>query len=672
MSTHDDELNRLLDSLAHGETDESFDLDSDSIVTASRFMHAERPIGPSPTFVSHLEDSLMKRAIMQPVAISGRIEHIGEGIGLVAARPLPRRLRIERIAAIAAVAILLLAGSSFFRSGSDNGGTWLMAPVASASPASAGNVKCPDYTQAIVDRLVAAKLPTLPGNGIARYLSANIGENLYFFPASMVPTGPNADTATTAELQALSQMGSDCWGGLSLTNQEPESVALTATIQLEDGRVAAIYDYRLNGVPLEGYVAYVKFDGVWYWYESRLILPDDELAAGTYLNAGTNWKTQMYETTYLDTQQTAVTVREMRVPAGQPVELTVENIGTVDQQFSISDSGNNVDETVAPGESTTVTVTFSPGWNTYATIGKGDTSGPAVGYIYAEDASTSTPVASTSSAANAQNCPNAEELQATEEANGMPTFMGVQVPLIYPVTSPPTGILANTDVSMQPAPNNPNMLIQVTALSDIPENAAPSPEVWDELAARIPTDLYCMISQDEALFTAPISIARMTVLPDNRVGVLLDTDPFGYGTQFYIIYVQGTKQWLPDFMSFALPDPDFAAPANLESQTIVLLQGWNVDSNGEHSSSGWPSLVSIPANTEVTFDVKNLGSEPLTFAIIGTDVSVVLAPEEASNFIVNLGPGVYRYSFSQPTDTASMEPGFIFAVDAPPSATPTS
>ncbi|MGH2551573.1 MAG: hypothetical protein ACRDHN_19480, partial [Thermomicrobiales bacterium] len=360
---------------------------------------------------------------------------------------------------------------------------------------------------------------------------------------------------------------------------------------------------------------------------------------------------------------------------GQPVELTLENIGTVDQQFTISDPGIGVDKTLTPGNTTNVTTTFSPGWHQYSTLGKGDSYGPVFGYVYAEDASASIPATSASPATNASNCPSAEEFRATEEANENPAFFGIQVPAIFPVASPPTGVSANTDVHMQPAPNDPTILIQTTALSDIPENEPPNPEVWDELAGQIPTDLYCVVSHDEALLTSPPTITRMTTLSEGRVGVLLDSDPLGYGAQFYMIYAQGTKQWLPDFMSFILPDSEFVAPPDLEIQTIVLLQGWNVDEQEVHSSDGWPSLVGIPATTTVTFDLKNLGSEPLTFTITGTTVNFVLAAGEQRDIVVNLTPGVYRYSFSRSSDTTAMEPGFIFAEAdpaTPVAATPTT
>lgn len=671
MSTHDDELNRLLDALATGETTQGFELDGDTIDTASRFMSASAAGGPAAGFVSHLEAGLMERAAVVPAAVSGRIEHVGEGIGLIAALPQPRRLRVERIAAIAAVAILLLAASSFFRSGSDNGGHWLMAPVASASPVATDSVKCPDYTQEIADRLVATKLPTLPGNGIVRYLSADIGENLHFFPASMVPTGPSADTTTTAELQALSHMSSDCWGGLSLANQEPENIVLAATIQLEGGRVAAIYDYRLNDVPLRGYVAYVKFDGVWYWYESRLILPDDDLAAGTYLNAGTNWKTQMYETTYLDTQQTVVTVREMRVPAGQPVELTAENIGTVNQQFTISDSGNNIDEMVAPGESTTVAATFSPGWHTYSTIGEGDTLDPAVGYIYAEAEQESTPIASPESGLTGADCPTGEAWLATAEANGL-SDPGVRFSAVIDADGPkPSGIYLQPAVYFQPAPNDPSTLIEVTALSDIPEGVPPSPDVREEVANQLPFDLFCFAGWTQSEPNTDIDIEQMTLLPDGSVGVLFDSDPMGFGTRFYVTYVQGSQQWFINWLTFVLPDADFKAPDDLKLQTVVLVQGWNQSSNGIESTNSWPTVVGVPAETDVTFDVKNIGYGPLTFAIAGTGVSLEVGEGESKDIVVTLSPGTYRYSLSGPSGT--MEPGFIFAADAPTaSATPTS
>ena len=676
MPSHDDELNRLLDSLSLGTPPGSLDLDQESIDTATRFIEAGQSPSAPAGFNSRLEESLLQRASMRPVAVSGRIEQVGEGVGLVAIPPMPRRLRVERIAVIAAVAILLLASSSFFRSGSNDGDSWLLAPVASASPAAASSGDCPPYTQAIVDRLSAADLPMLPGYGIARFISPNIGETLYFLPESMVPTGPNADATTVTELEALARRSSDCWGGLSLSEIEPDHVVLTSTVVLGDDRVGAIYHYQLNGVPLVGYVAYIKLDGVWYWYESRLLMTDDDLAASTYLVAGTSWKTQLYETTYLDTQQTVVTVPEMRVPAGQPVELTLSNIGTVSQHFTMTSANPMIDEVIEPGASKTVTATFAPGWTYFSTSGEGDTAAPAAGYLYADIATPSTPMATNRGTPLAlTDCPSPSAFQATAEANGLADFEGIQVSAMTDAEHPlPTGIFAQSDFSYQPAPNDPSIQIETLALSDIPQGEPAGPEVWAELTDQIRYDLFCYITLNEAQLTNPLPITQMTVLPYGRVGVLLDSDPLGFGAQYYMIYVHGSKQWIISRMSFVLPDAHFIAPPDLPIQTLVLVQGWSVDSDGTYNEYAFPDVFGIPAGTDVTIDVKNLGYDPLTFTITGTDVSVQLAPGEQQDVIVNLPPGTYRYRFEGPSGTSpGMDPGFLFAVEAPaPAATPTT
>lgn len=660
MHSHNDELNRLLDSLALGTSDGSFDLDRDTVEISSHFLRANQPM-PAPTdFASRLEDSLMKRATMTPVAISGRIEHIGEGIGLIAAKPLPRRIRIERIAVLAAVVLLMLAAGGFYRSDSDKGGgNWLLAPVASASPAVSVAQNCPMPSDEAVAEVESANYQYMLDYGVRRDMPNEPGRFISVLPESMLPVGPSADTATTAVIEKLAIANIGCWQALAEIGAKFTDTRLSSTTVFDDGRIGALLDMKLNGTPIEGYTIFAPVTSGWVWFQSVFALPDDELAAMSSLNTQTSWTIQMYETQSTDQQTSAFAIWEIHVPADEPVELTLQNIGAVAEEFVVSDSG--IDETLAPGEKKTVSATFSPGWHTYSTMGSGDTYGPAVGYIYAEDTSASTPVASASPAANAQNCPSPEEFQATAEANGNPTFFGIQVPAIFPAASPPTGVFANTDVHMQPAPNDPAMLIQTTALSDIPEGSKPDLEVLSELAGQVQIDLYCFVSRDETTLTSPINITRTTTLPEGRVGVLLDSDPLGYGAQFYMIYVQGTQQWLLDFMSFAIPDSDFVAPSDLELETIILLQGWNSDENEVHSSNGWPSPVGVPANTDVSFDVKNLGSEPLTFAISGTDVNMVLAVDEQRDIVVNLEPGVYRYSFSRPTDTTAMEPGFIFA-----------
>ncbi|MGH2550101.1 MAG: hypothetical protein ACRDHN_11950, partial [Thermomicrobiales bacterium] len=187
MHSHNDELNRLLDSLALGASKGSFDLDRDTIEVSSQFMRANPPMPARAEFASRLEDSLMKRAATNPLAITGRIEHLGEGIGFVAAMPLPHRFRFERIAALAAVVVLLLAAGSFYRSSSDEGGNWLLAPVASASPASGVAQECVDPSPETIAEIQSASYQSLLGWGVTRYLPNLPGRPISILPESMLP-----------------------------------------------------------------------------------------------------------------------------------------------------------------------------------------------------------------------------------------------------------------------------------------------------------------------------------------------------------------------------------------------------------------------------------------------------------------------------------------------------
>ncbi|CAN5688870.1 hypothetical protein BH09CHL1_BH09CHL1_33930 [soil metagenome] len=395
MHSHNDELNRLLDSLALGTTGESFDLDRDTIEISSRFMRANQPMPAPADFASRLEESLMKRAAMTPVAITGRIEHVGEGIGLVAAKPLPRRIRFERIAVLAAVMALLLAAGGFFRSDSDKGGNWLLAPVASASPASNVAPNCPVASEQDVAEVQSAAYSSWVNYGVRRTMPNETGRFISVLPQSMLPAGQSADPATAAVIENLAVANVSCWQSLIESGAAFTEIKLVSTTMFPDGRVGALLDMKLNGSPIEGYTIFAPVTSGWAWYESVLVLPDDELAAMSSLRVQSNWKIEAYATQSSEQQTSALTTWEIHVPANQPVQLTLKNIGTFDQQFTTSGPGNGVDVTVKPGETTTITTTFSPGWHTYSTIGSGDTYGPAVGFVYAVDPSASTPVGAT-------------------------------------------------------------------------------------------------------------------------------------------------------------------------------------------------------------------------------------------------------------------------------------
>jgi hypothetical protein len=663
MPSHDDELNRLLDALALGTPPGSLDLDRETVETASRLMGAgQSPHAPA-GFAAHLEESLLQRASMQPVAVTGRIEHIGEGIGLVAARPMPRRLRIERIAAIAAVALLLLAASTVFRSDSDNGNHWLMAPVASASPVS-DTAACPQYTQQVVDQLRTANYPTLPGNGMSRFVSADFGSYLTIHPESFIPTGPSADTSTAAELEARAHQSPMCWGGLALNDKVPQNVVLRKTIQLADDRVAAIYDYTLDGIELHSYVAYVNIDSTWYWYEARLVMPDDELASTSTVAVQSSWTEQLFDTGATVDRSSGFAIPELHVPADQPVQLTLKNVSSVAQHFTLDSSDPPIDVVIAAGSSKTVTALFAPGWTYFSTSGASDTLAPAVGYLYAE-ASGGSPTASTEVTLPATaDCPTAEEFLATTEANGLPAnALRVQVPgVVPPGATPPSGADAQASVTWQPAPNDPDTLIQVIPSSELPLGNAPDATVQADIAARIPNDLYCFLTGGTADPASPIDISQMSTLSDGSVGVLLDSDPLGFGVQVYANYVRGTAQWIVSSIEYVLPDPLYTAPDNLAIETRVRLQGWISNKPNGAATSAWPGTSGVPANTDVVIEAVNLDDDPLTFELPGAGISVPVAPGTSQEVTLNLSEGVYRYGFSDPANTSGVISGYLFVV----------
>ena len=669
MPSHDDELNRLLDSLSLETPSESLDLDQETVDTATRFMAARQSPGSPAGFTSQLEESLLQRASMRPVTVGGRIEHVGEGIGLVAIPPMPRRLRIERIAVIAAIALLLLASSSFFRSGSNDGDSWLLAPVASASPVTVAQ-DCPsrdDYFATYAANIAIHHYETVLTSGITRDVPGSPGMQVFVFPSSFLPSGEPAENTVLASLEQQFQADVAC------AVAGYQSYDIVSTTQLKDGRVGILAHFVFPDWSGDWYYIYAQNESGWYITEQMQVMEDEEIAQTSTAPVIDSWAVRVWNVTS-DLEQTSnMTPTEMRVPSGSEVTFALNNVGTVVEDVSIPDAG--VDITLNPGETKTATATFTSGGHKLLVNGEGDTASSSLGFIYAEDTGTGTPVAHVESAPFIPACPDANALQATIEANGLADFEGIQVSAVLgPDDTPLAGVTWPPEVSFQPAPNDPSIRIETLALSDIPQGEPAGPEVWAELTDQIRYDLFCYVTRNGAQLTAPLPITQMTVLPDGRVGVLLDSDPLGFGAQYYMIYVHGSKQWIIDRMSFVLPDAAFVAPPDLPIQTVVLVQGWSVDSDGGYNDYAMPDVFGIPAGTDVTIDVKNLGYDPLTFTITGTDINVRLARGEQQDIIVNLPPGTYRYRFEGPSGSSpGMDPGFLFAVEAPaPVATPTT
>jgi uncharacterized cupredoxin-like copper-binding protein len=653
MPSHDDELNRLLDALALGTPPGSLELDRETVETTTRLMGAGQTPGAPSGFAAQLEESLMNRASMRPVAVSGRIEHVGEGIGLVAARPMPRRLRIERIAAIAAVAILLLAASNFFRSDSDDGGHWLMAPVASASPVPAWS--CPSRDDFFATLAAIAKSSDYKMDfvtGVFRSDAASPGSRLPVLPASFLPTGPAVSGTALSEVEA--QFGKDivCWvAGFS-------SYEVMSTIQYDDGRVGLLVKFQFPTGAAYWFYTYAPYADGWGPLESIWVWLDEQIAETSTFPVSTAVDVRFWNVTS-DVEQTSnMTPAEMRVPADSEVTLTLNNIGTVIQDVTIPDAG--IDVTLNPGESKTITATFTPGGHKLSMAGEGDTAPAEFGFIYAETSAASPTASNVVNAPASATCPTSEDYLATVESNGS----GIQVPgVVLPGATPPSGIFAQAAVNWQPAPNDPATLIQVIPSSELPLGNAADATVWADIAVRIPNDLYCLLTGGQAAPGSPITISQMSVLPDGSVGVLLDSDPLGYGVQVYMTYARGTSQWMVSAIEYVMPDALYTAPDTLPIKTRVRLQGWIGNTPDGTATAVWPGTSGIPANTDVVIEAVNLDDDPLTFELPDAGVSIALEPGESAEATVNLSEGVYRYGFTDPANVADTGSGYLFAVD---------
>ncbi len=145
-------------------------------------------------------------------------------------------------------------------------------------------------------------------------------------------------------------------------------------------------------------------------------------------------------------------------------------------------------------------------------------------------------------------------------------------------------------------------------------------------------------------------ILSSNVLPDGRVGVLIEQDLWGFGQQEYYILVNSERGWLVDEVSLVVPNASIASP--VASTAIKIIAS---------DLTFTPGTLVIPADTEVTLTIINEGVVPHSFAISEFDIVVRLEPGQSEDLTLNLPPGTYVFKSTVANQGAFMQ-GTLVAV----------
>lgn len=683
MSNHDDELNRLLDALAGGEIDPHAELDPESGAVARRFMTYAQIHHPSAEFSDRLGAML---AHVQPVpALAGRrIEHVGDGIGLVASMPMPRRFSLARYAAIAAIALLMIALGGFYRSGSDNGGNLIFAPVASASPAP--GIDCPTAQEAQATYEANRPSQVLPFlldfYGIRRAVPGSPGNFTYVWPESLLPRGANADVATLSEIEQSLRQDLFCGGDEAGPFAGIVDLQIRWSAVLEDGRVGLLVTMDLLGTPTNYYFVYRQGPSRWYpteWYET---LPDEQLADSATIHAQDNWRIQFYELSGAQSGDTASVVsvgyasNEIRVHANRKATIDVQNVGTVVGRFQIPEAG--IDQTLEPGATTTVSVTLATGWHRFTTTIDGVAGG---GFIYAE------PLAESA-------------IVPASDCNQVDIGFAAMDNLVSRNNT------SFDSIVVRHAPNDPNGNYGVIAYEDLPLGNAPDDALSEAIHSAVLNDAACTaagiksvvptvweyhaILQAEAQGTPRAALATATVAPagpgstsaavpdileirqldDKTVGVLTAERDGDLGLQNFQYYSLTGDTWVWMNAIFVAPAGWIAATTPGTPTNTLSGDVWDQGfTTYEPASTYFPYQAIVPGNQPIAFDLSNPTDATVSLKIEGSDESITLSPGKSATRSITLPPGTYRLAMY--ADDVLIGRGFLYVTSPPPaSATP--
>lgn len=138
-------------------------------------------------------------------------------------------------------------------------------------------------------------------------------------------------------------------------------------------------------------------------------------------------------------------------------------------------------------------------------------------------------------------------------------------------------------------------------------------------------------------------ILSSNVLPDGRIGVLIEQDLWGYGFREYYIFVDSSRGWLVDEVSLVAPAGMVGSPVASTDITVIATD-----------LAFTPRTLLIPANTEVTVAIENEGIVPHSFAIPEAGIDVRVAPGQSEVTTLNLPAGTYEFK-----STVANQGGFM-------------
>lgn len=153
--------------------------------------------------------------------------------------------------------------------------------------------------------------------------------------------------------------------------------------------------------------------------------------------------------------------------------------------------------------------------------------------------------------------------------------------------------------------------------------------------------------------TAPVHpvIISHNVLPDGRVGVLLEQDLQGYGLEQYFILVKSDRGWLVDEVVNVTSEPHPSPEASSLTMVIEAIDLQFI-----------PSNVQIPADVDVTLVVTNTGKARKTFVVSELDINQELPAGETISVVVNAPKGVYEFYSDVPGQQAAGMKGWLVVI----------
>ncbi|MCO5221069.1 MAG: cupredoxin domain-containing protein [Thermomicrobiales bacterium] len=123
-------------------------------------------------------------------------------------------------------------------------------------------------------------------------------------------------------------------------------------------------------------------------------------------------------------------------------------------------------------------------------------------------------------------------------------------------------------------------------------------------------------------------ILSSNVLPDGRIGVLLEQDLTGYGVKQYFILVDSDRGWLVDEAIYV---------TSRAKPSMVMFKITAIDLKFD------PARIEIPADTDVTIVVSNEGMARKTLVVPELNINVELPPGEEVPVLINAPKGVYEF-----------------------------